>query len=517
MKTLHLGSNSISILMRFMLVFSSLTAVLAFAQTPTPTPILNSASAPSPSPTPTPAVSTTGSASGQKSDSAAGNTVVAGNTAIEYELCPNSNSPISRAQPADRARVMGAVRADGDQTLDVDVVLKSKDNPNSYMQKVDSCKQPGYFFYVLDVPPGSYDLSLSSLKYARDGVPGVTLTKNQVWQRDFSLRQEASVRGWYLIPLPILFLVSIWVIRWNNIAKPSRLDLDAKLNDLKVRLQNTQWRDELGAAQTTLHKANGWDWLFWTRGQEIAGWKIVHQAELFALQTCAPEQVDARLLTAQQQLLESDKSSAKALAARVNAALNSTPPPSDPAKKCLLIEAMRYIWDTTDTDFSAFTSWQNKAFWLTLVGIILVMTIAAMERHYSLFVAGAVGGFLSRLMRQLKRADVPTDYGASWSTLFLSPVAGAMCGWFGVTLIMLLAAFGVLGGPLTAIHWDEGNVAPVIAAAFLLGFSERFFDKVVSKLEENIDKKEEAKKANSGTIPLTPTAPNPLPGGVGTR
>ena len=113
------------------------------------------------------------------------------------------------------------------------------------------------------------------------------------------------------------------------------------------------------------------------------------------------------------------------------------------------------------------------------------------------------------MTRELKRADVPSDYGASWSSLFLAPIAGAIMGWFGVAMVMLLTDpnVGVLGGPLKVISWDSNNVAATLAAAFLLGFSERLFDKIVAQLEKSIDKKQdEAQKATAKPGQVLPTA-----------
>src|SRR5208283_1190086 len=96
--------------------------------------------------------------------------------------------------------------------------------------------------------------------------------------------------------------------------------------------------------------------------------------------------------------------------------------------------------------------------------------------------------------------------GASWSTLFLSPVLGALSGWFGVLLIQFASdpQFGLVGGPLKMITWDNPYAAGTLFGAFMLGFSERLFDGLVSRLEAQIDKKEEAARkdpAAPGTPP----------------
>jgi hypothetical protein len=197
-----------------------------------------------------------------------------------------------------------------------------------------------------------------------------------------------------------------------------------------------------------------------------------------------------------------DKAGARSLGQRVTDALAADPSTfGEPAKRHLLVEATSYLYESGDSGFAALTSWQNKSFWLTLVGVALIWAVGVTEGHASLFLAGAVGGFLSRLTRELKRADVTNDYGASWSTLFLSPVAGAISGWFGVALVMLMTdpTVGVLGGPLKVINWDSANVAATLAAAFVLGFSERLFDRIVTQLDTAIDRKKSAVQQPAAT------------------
>jgi len=127
---------------------------------------------------------------------------------------------------------------------------------------------------------------------------------------------------------------------------------------------------------------------------------------------------------------------------------------------------------------------------------------------------GATGGLLSRLTRTLFREDVPTDYGASWTSLFLSPVVGALMGWAGVLLVILGFKFNILGSALE-VDWCNPTSPVALALAFLLGFSERAFTGILSQLETKT-------QANSATSqPSTPvplsitTAPTLPPAKVG--
>jgi hypothetical protein len=120
---------------------------------------------------------------------------------------------------------------------------------------------------------------------------------------------------------------------------------------------------------------------------------------------------------------------------------------------------------------------------------------------------------LSRLARTLKRADVPTDYGASWTTLFLSPIVGGLSGWFGILLIVVLAdsRFNVLGAAFQAVKWCMPMAPFTLGIAFAMGFSERMFDGIISSLDDKVDKDraDATKPAQTGppSAPKQPAAP----------
>jgi hypothetical protein len=411
-------------------------------------------------------------------------------------------------------RVQGVITAPREEELhDVHLMLEDKLSSNHYVvDHFEPCKPPsGRFAYSIEVPPATYDLILSGRDYETETATGLTVEANVTKRKGFLMSKERTKLHPSVLWLPLVFLVSIAFIRWNNIAKPSRLGVIAQIRNLLGRLREDSptRKDLIAAQQELLQRWSVLDWLFWSRGQEMATWHLIHKAELALLEEAPPEKCNARLASVEQRLAEIDKSAAKSLADRVAAELKcDSSKIDDKARRQLLIEATSYIYYADENEFAELTSWQNKSFWLTLVGVVLIGAVGIAEGHASLFIAGAVGGFLSRLTRELKRADVPTDYGASWSSLFLSPVAGAISGWFGVALVMLMTdpTVGVLGGPLKVINWDSSNVAATLAAAFVLGFSERLFDRIVSQLEESIDKKKEGEEK---TTPKTAPAAQP--------
>lgn len=456
----------------------------------------------------------------------------AGDAEILAAACSNKTDGPLPSSPK-LARIQGVIIAPPLREFpEVTLILVEKKTSNQYTPESDPARcESGHeaarsFSYWQEVPPGTYDLSLSAPHYESRAVSGVTVAGNEIKQLDFRLVRQEEGKGVRLLWLPLAFLLSIWLVRWNNIAKPSRLGVLAQVEDLKRLLASgspPSSGSTLSSGSSLLQELDRvgkklndrWavlDWLFWSRGQELASWSLIHKADLELLASSDLEKINARLASVQQRLAEIDKSGAKSLVERIAAELKCEPAKiNKEARRHLLIEATSYLFDFTDTEFASLTSWQNKAFWLTLVGVLLILGVGASEGHPALFLAGAVGGFLSRLTRELKRADVPTDYGASWSSLFLSPVAGAIAGWFGVALIMLLndPTVGVLAGPLKIINWDAHNTAATLAAAFVLGFSERLFDRIVSQLEEAIDKKKEGAQKATSKAPDAPQAQAP--------
>jgi hypothetical protein len=336
----------------------------------------------------------------------------------------------------------------------------------------------------------------------------------------------------------LIFLISVCVIRWYNIARPGRARIRAKINNLHARFENETGKN-LNADPSVAHlkalldeaaSAIEWSWtrswkdaLFWSVGEEIASWMRLHEFQrgMVAFMMTTPagaEIIKARLQAVELDLLDIDKTHAKTLAGRIKEALESTTISSE-ALRALLMESLTYLNDELDTSYSELVSWQTKAVWLTGVGASIIITLAFMIGNTVLFIAGAAGGYLSRLSRSLKRADVPTDYGASWTTLFLSPIAGALSAWFGILLIVLLAdaRFNILGDAFRSVSWCAAVAPFTLAVAFALGFSERLFDGIVSALDERVDRDRDAAKkphppASSGiTVPVPPAPVPPAP------
>jgi hypothetical protein len=184
------------------------------------------------------------------------------------------------------------------------------------------------------------------------------------------------------------------------------------------------------------------------------------------------------------------------LAQQIRTALAAKPRVPLERWRALLNEARGYIYDRTDKDFGSMSSWQNKTVWLVGCSLLLIVALAATLQHAVFFLVGAAGGLLSRMGRALYRGDVPTDYGASWTSLFLSPVVGALTGWLGILLIILAVELNILGS-VFKFDWCNPYNPIVLALALALGFSERLFDGILTQLEQ---------KVGGAQTPTTPAA-----------
>ena len=332
----------------------------------------------------------------------------------------------------------------------------------------------------------------------------------------------------------VLFVLSIWLVRWHNIARPNRELLSAEIDKTQARFTNETGRELkqgdpvtghlwelLNAAKVALaqEKSLG-DYLFWSRGQEITGWSRIYEFQRDSIKLFPPQSlplIRARLQAIELDLLDIDKTHAKTMAGNIKDLIEKQGV-EEADLRAMLIEALTYLNDENDSRFAQLVGWQTKSVWLVGVGSALIIVLAFAVGNPVLFIAGAAGGYLSRMARQLKRADVPTDYGASWTTLFLSPILGALSGWFGILLVILLAdnKLGVLGAAFQAIEWCCPLAPLTLGLAFALGFSERLFDGIISSLEAKVDSDRHAatqpKQPSASSKAPTPGPPVPSPG-----
>ena len=318
-------------------------------------------------------------------------------------------------------------------------------------------------------------------------------------------RDILSKKG-FISFLPVMAVICIYVgglilARWNMISLPTRRLLREQIEADKQRVETLSQIEgkslpgmgQITALLTEAEKLikDKWgatrmlDCICWTRGQELAGWSYVHEAEKQMVFVLPVERVRASMECAETDLRQVATPVALGLADRIHAALSADPNVSIERWRALLAEALGFLFDRTDGSFADLVSWHNKTVWLISCGLLLIASLAAVLGHEVLFIVGATGGLLSRLSRSLYREDVPTDYGAYWTTLFLSPVVGALAGWSGVLLAVVGINLNVVGSAIK-IDWCNPYSPIALGAALLLGFSERAFTGILSQLEDKV-------------------------------
>jgi hypothetical protein len=397
------------------------------------------------------------------------------------------------------------------------VVKRAVTTDASGAYTIDSLPRDDYEF-VVDVPDGQ---SLTQRLHVDSTLNRDVILSATPPDAGPSWRETALTTAFAL-----LYFMTIAFARWHNIARSVNELLERELRAVELRVQ-TEVGDhptaqlerlratvrQLRADEKEARTERGWpllDFLLWSRGRENALWAELHEIERqLAAFLAPPEQVEVYLRTTQAELMHLNTPTALALANAINDSLRLTAPTDDAqrarfqsTRQALLGRGLSLIFFERDDRFSSLMEWQNKAGWLIFAALLIVVFLTIAAGHAVLFLAGAAGGLLSRLARTLKREDLPLDYGASWTTLFLSPVLGALTGWFGVALISLLANDRVklLGTTFTLVDWSNPKSSWTLGIAFVLGFSERLFDSIVSILENHT-------QPNQVTAPA-PTAPS---------
>lgn len=309
-----------------------------------------------------------------------------------------------------------------------------------------------------------------------------------------------------------LFLLTVIFFRWNNIAVVDQelLLADSAMTRLAVKvdvpdsnLRQAALLQAIDELESPFKKPKDGgrgrrllDIVFWTRGAELGSWARLRDVQQQLAMCWDPvrdeERIRVRLVSLEQQLRTFDDPAARAIAEQVHAAIDGAT--LDPAKmQQVLGVALRAANTRREEAFTTLTTWQTKIGWLCLIGLAFVVVAAIARPELDmLLLAGGVGGLLSRLARALTSDDTPSDYGASWTTLFLSPIAGALAGYFGVLLTLGLTGLHILDQairdlivtPMAACGSGDSNVTTSgLALALAFGFSERMFQRLVSQAD----------------------------------
>src|SRR6202035_66490 len=295
--------------------------------------------------------------------------------------------------------------------------------------------------------------------------------------------------------LGLLYWMAMVVVRWNRVAMPSRFVLRAQIASVDAELEAlreaaapvpppTHATELLQAARRLIdgpRPVSGnrlLNYLFWSRGQEITGWGYTYEAQKLMVPLMPEPAVRARLETTAAALDLADDVPCRALAGIAKGTLALQPPPPLERLRAVLTQALSAHYDREYNSYADLVSWQNKTSWLVGCGLLLIVVLTSAFPNQSIFfLVGATGGLLSRLSRSLNRKAAPTDYGASWTTLFLSPVAGALGAWVGILIAALAVNLKILNEALGG-DWNKAHEPATLAVALAFGFSERLLDSV---------------------------------------
>jgi hypothetical protein len=175
--------------------------------------------------------------------------------------------------------------------------------------------------------------------------------------------------------------------------------------------------------------------------------------------------------------------------------------------RALLVEALTLVYENMDTGFYQLGSWHNKMMWLVGCALLFMFALALTLGNAVLLLLGAVGGLLSRLTRTTAASEVSNDYGATWGSLFLSPLTGALSAWGGILLIILGVKLSILGTALN-VDWCNPYEPVALAIALLFGFLERLFDSVTGQIQDKLLK---STPSSPAPAPATPVTQAPAP------
>ncbi len=226
-------------------------------------------------------------------------------------------------------------------------------------------------------------------------------------------------------------------------------------------------------------------WLRLPTSRVQAGWRSVHWLEDDHIMELRGDVVEEQLKTAKARLGAVGGAQPKDLVERITSALKAQPDMD--SRRALLREADLFRHNDSDTEYEDMAAILAKAVLLTILVLGIVAGLGVLLDRETYFLFGAAGALLSRLTRVLRRKPKASDYGASWSTLILSPAGGALAGWLGVVIAAALSAapFDILDDAF-AKPWDDALSLLGFIIAFVAGFSERLFTRLVGTAETRL-------------------------------
>jgi hypothetical protein len=438
--------------------------------------------------------------------------------------------PVDRADAQTSPECTGTLRAVSGLVLDETgygrprkaVQLRTEDG-----REYVALTEPDGRYAFKEVCPGTYQIQIVGDPYpAASGsvtVGDADVNHNVVRRANDGLR---GATGFTAIAI-VFFWAGLLLFRHHNIVRTTHELLLAHIENLATRILLESDAGAHAAVKALSDrtfaikgeveaKRTWWEWFFWSRGHELAAFVRLHEIERQVVAFLSPEErVVERAVYAETELRQLNLPEATSLADRIRVSLQALVIDAGHGGhasghalehlKQQLAEGLAVIYDQRDTGFSGLMEWHNKAMFLAYLALLTIMALGLVFHHEELFLIGAAGGLMSRMARSMFREDVPTDYGASWTTLFLSPLLGAISAWVGIAAVILAGEVNVLDEELLrTIDWNGPTGPVMIALAFLLGFSERFFMSLLSQIEGKV------MQPRTGQASVPPAPPSPF-------
>ena len=334
-----------------------------------------------------------------------------------------------------------------------------------------------------------------------------------------------------IAPFTLIYFLLILITRWQVIAKPYinhvRVEIDLLKEDIeefkqlistfnvakpdRVSTLFIEIERQLLLAKNEINKISVLDYLYWSRGQERMAWHYARSADRMFLKIktapnllpeyCTKEKLEVRLNRTLRTLKsfknpESDEIQ-KEITKYLTLVDNKTEKDYSLLKGQSLLEEASLVYHNAELQAIRSTNeYNNKAMWVIITALLLITMLGWFLGNPILFLAGAVGGFLSRIGNILKVKNAHNSFDANWMNLFSSPLIGAVAGWSAILLVYVSGAkiLNINLFPGNEYIINEENFYQAFGLAIIFGFSEKLFNKLllmneVEKIEDDLSPK----------------------------
>lgn len=326
---------------------------------------------------------------------------------------------------------------------------------------------------------------------------------------DGSWRDALTSDGFVAAMAVFAYLMVLLVARWLLIARPYRDSLMAEISILEARLKATcvEGDKSRNQAESLLEDAKKQlddpDPFFWSWGDQKTAAQLIAAAEVLAARALTPTEARHRLDVVLNEIGRYSKTDTQ-----VNSGLQRFQttaqrlereriPPSNggsgteadsPEYQILHANALALLHRLEVAEFARILKWHRKVLWITVSGLILLVLIAVFLGSAELLIVGAVGAYLSRLTRIIRRADAqPEDVSSYWTNLLLGPLLGALAAYGGILLIAVFNELELAGPALANVGFDLDAAGVDRTLTLSLGFAFGITEGLVNRIASGVD------------------------------